>query len=252
MIKKLILHFIFFGFSLFILSSLFSVQAIEIISEFNQNIVGVSCGVGGATDGSARCCDISTYGNQLKSIPDWAVTIANYIPPMGEIISGYNLKVTTLNKARTDLVAPCLNGTPSGDYKDPSCKCEQTTTSSAVLEVRVLCRKYLKKNMNEMGQCLSCVNSGGYYSGLGCTPLTLPALISQYVLGIGIGLAGGISLLCIMYSAFRMQTSQGNAEAIKKAQETLTSCITGLILIIFSVLILKLIAQDILRIPGFM
>ena len=103
-----------------------------------------------------------------------------------------------------------------------------------------------------MGQCLSCVNSGGYYSGLGCTPLTLPALISQYVLGIGIGLAGGISLLCIMYSAFRMQTSQGNAEAIKKAQETLTSCITGLILIIFSVLILKLIAQDILRIPGFM
>jgi hypothetical protein len=67
----------------------------------------------------------------------------------------------------------------------------------------------------------------------------------------GIGLAGGVAMLCIMYSAFRMQTSQGNPEAIKKAQETLTSCITGLVLIIFSVLILRIIAQDILRIPGF-
>jgi len=67
----------------------------------------------------------------------------------------------------------------------------------------------------------------------------------------GIGLAGLIALLCIIYAAFMIQISSGNPERIKKAQELLTSCIMGLMLIIFSVFILRLIGVDILKIPGF-
>jgi hypothetical protein len=75
--------------------------------------------------------------------------------------------------------------------------------------------------------------------------------ITQKILGTGVGVAGGISMLCIMFAAFQMQTSSGNAEKIKKAQELLTNCITGLMVIIFSVLILKIIGIDILKLPGF-
>ena len=38
---------------------------------------------------------------------------------------------------------------------------------------------------------------------------------------------------------------------LKKAQELITSCIMGLMLIIFSIFILRLIGVDILKIPGF-
>ena len=40
-------------------------------------------------------------------------------------------------------------------------------------------------------------------------------------------------------------------EKIKKAQDLLTSCIMGLMLIIFAVFILRLVGVNILRIPGF-
>jgi len=48
-----------------------------------------------------------------------------------------------------------------------------------------------------------------------------------------------------------MQSSQGNPEKLKKSQDMITSCIMGLMLIIFSIFILKLIGVDILKIPGF-
>ena len=57
--------------------------------------------------------------------------------------------------------------------------------------------------------------------------------------------------MCIIYSAYLIQFSRGNPERIKKAREYLTSCIMGLLLIIFSIFILRLIGVDILRIPGF-
>jgi len=100
--------------------------------------------------------------------------------------------------------------------------------------------------------CSACLGSGGIWTGLGCVQSSVQSFIQDTLLKLGIGLAGGISLLCIMFAAFQMQTSGGNAEKLKKAQELLTNCITGLMVIIFSTLILKIIGVDILKIPGFM
>ena len=98
---------------------------------------------------------------------------------------------------------------------------------------------------------MACSNGGGVWSGIGCVKTNVREFIQDTLFRLGIGLAGGLALLCIIYSAFMMQTSQGNPEKLKKAQEMLTSCIMGLMLIIFSVLILRLIGVDILKIPGF-
>ena len=66
-----------------------------------------------------------------------------------------------------------------------------------------------------------------------------------------IGVGGGIAFLLIVYSGFMIMTSSGNPERLKAGQELLTSAISGLILLVFSIFILNLIGVKILEIPGF-
>lgn len=80
---------------------------------------------------------------------------------------------------------------------------------------------------------------------------TDPAKFVQQLFGIILSLAGGIAVLLIIYSGYQLMISQGNAEKVQGAKETLTSAIVGLIFIIFSLVILQIIGVDILRIPGF-
>ena len=47
-----------------------------------------------------------------------------------------------------------------------------------------------------------------------------------------------------------MSTSGGDLKKVEGAKETITSAITGLLLSIFALFILRLIAVDILKIPG--
>lgn len=107
-------------------------------------------------------------------------------------------------------------------------------------------------NYGEKQSCLKCMEGGyGTWTGIGCLNTNLSALIREKIGGTFVGIGGAMALLCIMYAAFVLQTSRGNPERIKKAKEMLRACITGLLLIIFSVLILKIVGVDILRIPGF-
>lgn len=80
---------------------------------------------------------------------------------------------------------------------------------------------------------------------------TDPAKFIGKLFGILLGLSGGIALILIIYSGYKLMLAQGNPEAIQGARETLTSAIVGLLFIIFSVVILRVIGVDILHIPGF-
>lgn len=126
-----------------------------------------------------------------------------------------------------------------------SCQCVESVGSGA------LCKKYLSSGTTEYGSCESCSVKGGVWTAGGCFYTNPSLLISENILPWGLGVAGSLSLLCISYAAFILQTSRGNPERIKKAREYLRACITGLLLIIFSVFILQLIGVTILRIPGF-
>jgi hypothetical protein len=217
-------------------------------------IPGITCGVANDPDpGKAKCCVPKKLDDSiLAKIADFAAGK----PLIGDFVDPYAERYKAVNNL-SQTMDPCMTGgvpsTPT-DLANKSCICLQNATSSAILELNVFCEKYFKLSgtSNELQKCASCMlQTGGFYTALGCIPLDIQSFISTYVLSMGIGLAGGIAFLCIIYSAFRMQTSMGNAEAIKKAQENMTACITGLIIVIFSVLILKIIGVDILRIPGF-
>jgi len=81
-------------------------------------------------------------------------------------------------------------------------------------------------------------------------PRNLQGFIQQ-LLNLALGVAGGIAFLLMLFGAFMIMTSAGNPEKMKAGSELITSALTGLLFIIFSIFILKLIGVTILDIPGF-
>ncbi|NTU46218.1 hypothetical protein HGA88_01185 [Candidatus Roizmanbacteria bacterium] len=193
------------------------------------------------------------------------------IKPLCGVVSGFvslifgaardailNPLIGTITSGTVDLPGvACTDGSAPSNASDYSVNC--TCVEQARQKLAALCTPI--KNNSERNECLTCVgalggsnsaqNSGGIWTAVGCVDFQLSGFIEKNLLGMGIGFGGAVASLCIIYAAFTMQTSRANPEKIKKAQEVLTSCIIGLLLIIFSIFILRLIGYDILMLPGF-
>lgn len=81
---------------------------------------------------------------------------------------------------------------------------------------------------------------------------TNPVGFVKSIFGILLSISGGAALIFIIFSGYRLMTSQGNPEKLQAARETLTSAIIGLLFVIFSMVILQIIGVDILNLPGFL
>lgn len=92
---------------------------------------------------------------------------------------------------------------------------------------------------------------GKLYTAIGCIPFKTGNLFIRFILSWGIGIAGGIAFILIIIAGFQITTSQGDPKKLQAGRELLTSAIAGLVLLIFSVLILRLIGVNLLGIPGF-
>ena len=80
---------------------------------------------------------------------------------------------------------------------------------------------------------------------------TSPDKFIQTLMGIILSIAGGIAIILIIISGYRLMVSQGNPENIKNAKDQLTAAIVGLLFIIFSLVVLQIIGYNILGLPGF-
>lgn len=87
-------------------------------------------------------------------------------------------------------------------------------------------------------------------SAIGCIPFVDTNKLAEFFLKWGIGIGSGIAFLLIVYAGFMIMTSAANPQRLKAGQELLTAAITGLIMLIFSVFILRAIGVDILKVPG--
>ncbi len=90
----------------------------------------------------------------------------------------------------------------------------------------------------------------GVWTALGCVHTTPELFVGQlltWVMGIG----GGLAFLLIVFGGFKVLTSGGDPEHLNDGKEIIVSALTGLLLIIFSVILLRIIGVDILQIPGF-
>lgn len=108
-----------------------------------------------------------------------------------------------------------------------------------------------KSVTTQNGACKSCFDGGGAWTALGCFGGETPNDFIASFIRLGTGLGGGVAFLLILVSGFQRITSAGNPEKLHEAKDLMTAAISGLLLIIFSIFLLRLVGVDILQLPGF-
>jgi len=85
-----------------------------------------------------------------------------------------------------------------------------------------------------------------------CTALgdipTEPASLVKWILGWSIAMGGGIAFLLSLWGGVTIILAGGNPEKMNEGKEIITSAVSGLLFILFSVFLLRLIGVDILGI----
>lgn len=81
-------------------------------------------------------------------------------------------------------------------------------------------------------------------TAIGCIPIGNEGSFFGYILGWAIGIGGGVAFLLIILATFQIMTSQGDPKRLQAGQELLYSAIMGLILLVLSVFVLRIIGVD--------
>ncbi len=87
-------------------------------------------------------------------------------------------------------------------------------------------------------------------TALGTIPTDTNTVV-RWILGFVLSISGGILLLLLIINGYKLMVSQGDPEKTKDARDAIISAIAGLLLIIFSLVLIQLITVNILGIPGF-
>jgi hypothetical protein len=102
-------------------------------------------------------------------------------------------------------------------------------------------------------QSITCSKGGqlGISTAIGCIPIydQNPYLI--FLIKWATGLAGGIALILIVYGTIIIITSQGDPRKFNAGKELLISAIAGLIFLVISIYLLRIIGVNILQLPQF-
>jgi hypothetical protein len=93
------------------------------------------------------------------------------------------------------------------------------------------------------------VNEKRYYTLIGCVDTEAGPFV-QKILGIVFGIAGGLAFMSVLYGSATVLMSKGDPENIQNGKEIITSSLIGILLIVFSVFLLKIVGVDILKLPG--
>ena len=163
----------------------------------------------------------------------------------------------------TKVAAPEITTCQNTFSLDSEGEIDQTEDGEAVLnpELADICTSL---PLDQVNRCQACVlgadvgdtkapypGSTGAYTAFGCMPADLPSFLKDYLFTIGLGFAGGIAFLLMLWGGFTILISQGDSHKIQLGREIIVSAGVGLLFIIFAIVILQIIGKDILDLPGF-
>lgn len=138
----------------------------------------------------------------------------------------------TLCWARFEICPKCTNPGPGGTKPD------------AISSFTPKCTFIDKSEKPNPAKGYECITAIG-------TINTNPDKLIGHLIALVLGIAGGVAVLLIIFSGYQMMVTGGNPEKLQEAKDRLTSAIVGLVFIIFSLALLRIIGIDILAIPGF-
>ena len=104
---------------------------------------------------------------------------------------------------------------------------------------------------NGSGKNIKCNGGEGIDTALGCIPIGDTNQFLSWFLGWAIGVGGGIAFLLILVAGFQIMTASGTPDRLQAGRELLTSAISGLILLILSIFVLRIIGVDLLGLDKF-
>lgn len=87
-------------------------------------------------------------------------------------------------------------------------------------------------------------------TALGCLPYTREAFVST-LLSFIVGIAGAIALVTMLIATVQIMTAASDAKKLQSGRDLFFSAVAGLLFLIFSVSLLRIIAGDIIKLPGF-
>lgn len=87
-------------------------------------------------------------------------------------------------------------------------------------------------------------------TAIGCIPFTSSSALVSFFVSWGLGISGGVAMLALIYAGFLVMTSAGDPKRLESGKEMVVSSLSGIVLLAFSIFILRLIGVDILGLFG--
>lgn len=171
--------------------------------------------------------------------------------------SGYARNITvTLTCWKGSEKATATGTLPaSGETENPKSQCINSCTADKCANQFGKSTQWacdLTKCKPGRGACVSIgavgCPPGGLNTAIGKIPCD-PKGLAGKIFSLALGVAGGIALLLIIAGGYRIIASQGDPEALASGKEIITSAIAGLLFIIFSAALLRILGCNILGLP---
>lgn len=233
---------------------------------------GTICAPSSCTE--PNCCFetfyITNVGNQTYCYPKGTTTTSTSCPPgSGNIMTAAGpcaiTDPTYANKCCVQTTAYVVNGCENKN--DPNHAiinwCSEVIANATFVDKNYCSDPTTKLNAAGTGcekfvetpwdlNYKTCSTGGqGIDTAIGCIPTnSLPDTLG-FFLRFAIGAAGGVILLMLIATGYTLITSSGNPDKLNAVKENLVSIFSGLILVGFSLVLLKTIGADILKLPTF-
>ena len=151
-------------------------------------------------------------------------------------------------------VSPILADDPCLGACKPSCQGNEENAGQLNCSPPNTCCTFKQKPFcvgNDPNVTTDSPFSGKIATAIGCIPVFDAPRTAAFLLVWGIGIGGGIAFILIVYSGYMVTTSSGDPRRLQAGKELLTAATSGLLLLIFSAYILRVVGVDILEMPGF-
>lgn len=168
-------------------------------------------------------------------------------------INNPNASPTSATLQITTVPAPTSTPVPSPTPIAPLFPCDtyvditDTNKKIPAAELKQLIENERIKNPEYVDKKYQCDTVS---TAVGSIP-TDPAKFIKTIFTILLSMAGGWAVYLIITAGYMLMFSQGDAEGVKEARERITSAIVGLVFMLLSLVILRVIGVDIFALPTF-